>query len=264
MKNYIKYLIFLLFFINLNSSAQTGYSHEVGVYIGAPSFQTDYGQRNHFMSNVGGNIGNSFGIIHYLQFSDYKYEWYGRGTFFSEHFKIRTEVSFAKSDLKHYGKWVEDDPKRDLDDYLRAMHGTTSMINVGSQLEFYYRDLVDYGLRYYNWNYSPYVGLGVQANFYKPTIISDLGDWKQDPKLIRKWGEPGAANDEAGITASITLNSGTRISLGRNTDLFLETRWHYYLTNWVDGLNAKDDPANKYNDWMFLVQVGFIYSIESR
>ncbi|MDP2089741.1 MAG: glutamate dehydrogenase [Flavobacteriaceae bacterium] len=263
MKNSLKHILISAVLIIFNSNAQTKHSHELGFFIGAPSFQTDYGQRNHFMSNVGGNIGNSFGIIHYLQFTDYKYKWYGRGSFFSEHFKIRSELSYARSDLKHYGEYVDPSQTTYAADQLRAMHGSASVINVGSQLEFYYRDLVDYGLRYYKWNYSPYVGLGAQANFYKPTVVSDLGNWKQDITVFYpKWQANDAVRDDNGITFSITLNAGTRISIGKNADLFLEARWHYFMTNWVDGLNAKDDSANRYNDWMLLFQVGYIYSLE--
>lgn len=33
------------------------------------------------------------------------------------------------------------------------------------------------------------------------------------------------------------------------------------MSNWVDGLNAKVDE-NKYNDWMLVFQIGYIYYLE--
>ncbi|MDO9261207.1 MAG: glutamate dehydrogenase [Flavobacteriaceae bacterium] len=261
----MKYRLLLIgFVISFPFYGQTYGSHEIGFYLGAPSIQTDYGQRNNFMSNVGGNIGVGAGIIHYYQFSDYRYKWFQRGNFFSEHFKIRSEISYAQADLQHFGIWVDPSHTSVEADKLRAMHGSTSIINMGSQLEFHIRDLVDYGLRYYKWNYSPYVGLGLQVNVYKPTVISDYGtaDWKQNPTILPyKWSLPGAVNEKRGTTFSITLNAGSRIAIGEYSDIFIDTRWHYFMSNYVDGLNAKVDE-NKYNDWMLLFQFGYIYYLE--
>lgn len=262
-----KHIIFIVvILIALSLRGQTRGSHEIGFFVGFPSFQTDYGQRNHFMSNVGGNTGFGAGIIHYYQFSDFKYQWFERGNFFSEHFKLRTEVSYVKSDLKHYGKWVEPSRTGVLADQLRAMSGSTSVINVGTQLEFYYKDLVDFGLRYYNMKFNPYGGLGVQANFYQPTLM--IGDAKYGTDFINpndiyyRWKPEGAINVDKGTTFSVTLNFGTRYAISEYSDLFVDTRWHYFMTNYIEGLNAPDKINNKYNDWMLLLQFGFIYYLE--
>lgn len=257
-------ILLAVIFIAITIHGQTSGSHEIGFYVAAPSIQTDYGQRNHFMSNVGGNIGVGGGIIHYYQFTDYRYKWFQRGNFFSEHFKIRSEISYSQADLKHYGKWVAPSQTSPEANKLRAMHGTTQLINIGSQLEFHFRDLVDYGLRYYKWNFSPYLGLGTQFHFYKPTIVSDYGsgDWKQNPSILPyKWSLPNAVNDKNGTTFSITLNAGTRFAVGEYSDIFVDARWNYFMSNWVDGLNAKVDE-NKYNDWMLVFQIGYIYYLE--
>ncbi|MFT6755089.1 MAG: hypothetical protein ACJAV9_000568, partial [Urechidicola sp.] len=64
-------------------------THEIGVMIGSSSFTTDYGQRYTFKSNVGGNVGQGFGIIHYLTFTDYRYRWDQDTNYWKEHFRIR-------------------------------------------------------------------------------------------------------------------------------------------------------------------------------
>lgn len=264
MKTHKYIYFFVITFITIAIHGQTRGSHEVGFFIGSPSFQTDYGQRNHFMSNVGGNIGAGFGIIHYYQFSNYKYRWFERGNFFSEHFKLRTEVSYTKANLKHYGKWVEPSRTGVSADQLRAMTGTTSVLNVGTQLEFYYKDVIDFGLRYYDMKFNPYGGLGVQVNFYKPTFM--VGDKKYGTDVINpndiyyRWRPAGAINVDKGTTFSVTLNLGTRYAIGENSDIFIDARWHYFMTNYIDGLNAPDNDNNKYNDWMLLLQFGYIYS----
>ena len=54
--------------ISLNLFAQDGFSHEIGFITGSASFSTDYGARNDFLSNVGGNAGMGFGLIYYLRY----------------------------------------------------------------------------------------------------------------------------------------------------------------------------------------------------
>jgi hypothetical protein len=49
----------------------------------------------------------------------------------------------------------------------------------------------------------------------------------------------------------------------------LEGRWHYYFSDWVDGLNPslKNNgsvavPENKANDWLYWISVGYIYYLD--
>ncbi|HEX5743651.1 MAG TPA: hypothetical protein VFY09_07125 [Flavobacteriaceae bacterium] len=263
--NIRKHITFLVIsLITISHYGQPGASHEIGFFVGAPSIQTDYGQRYDFMSNVGGNIGYGFGIVHYYQFSNYRTEWYQRTNFFREHFKIRSEISFATAKLNHHGKWLADDNTGKL----TLMHGATKIINVGSALEFYYKDVLDYSLRYYNVKFNPYAGLGLQANFYKPEIYTGYGsgNWKVDDVLFPKWSpqrnlNDRVADDSKGITASVTFNIGTRYAISDNSDIFVDTRWHYFMSNYIDGLNAKVDE-NKYNDWMLFFQIGYVFYLD--
>ena len=95
-------ILFLLicFGFSPNASAQFGgFSHEIGVIAGPVAFQSDYGERYDLSTNAG-NTGFGIGIIHYLNFS-YKAECncYTPETYFNDHFKLRSELSYNKTEL---------------------------------------------------------------------------------------------------------------------------------------------------------------------
>ena len=256
--------ILTLFFFCLTAvqiQAQDRASHEIGFIAGSASFTTDYGQRNHLMSNVGGNVGMGFGLIYYMNFTDYRYRWNQRTNYWAEHFRIRGELSYMSADLDHFGKWVDESRTLITADQLRGMHGKTKLINFGAQLEFHIVDIVDFGSRRIpDLNWSPYVSAGFMLDYYDPELKSDLGDWEQDPNvLFHKWATPGATKMDPNFTGSLTFGVGTRLKVGEYSDLLIESRWQFFFSNFVDGLNAVDDPANKFNDWLLWVHVGYVY-----
>ncbi len=249
----------LICLLGINFYAQDYKSHEIGFITGSASFTTDYGQRYDFLSNVGGNVGMGFGLIYYLNFTDYRYRWNQRTNYFNEHFRLRGELSYMSAKLDHFGKYAEENSISG--EKLRAQHGKASIINVGAQLEFHLVDIVDFGSRRIpDLKWSPYVSAGFFVDFYNPDMWSDLGDWRENIDVIySKWTVPGAINVEPNITTSATLGIGTRHKLGEYSDILIESRWQYFFSNYVDGLNAKDDPANKYNDWLLWIHVGYVY-----
>ena len=49
----------------------------------------------------------------------------------------------------------------------------------------------------------------------------------------------------------------------------LDSRWQYYFSDWVDGLNPGIDqnevrpvPENKSNDWIYWINIGYIYYLD--
>lgn len=254
-------LLFFLFLFTFHINAQDESSHEVGIIAGSASFTTDYGQRNNFMSNVGGNVGMGIGLIYYLNFTDYRYRWNQRTNYFAEHFRVRAEISYMSAELDHFGKWVDPSRTTPEADQLRAMHGKTYLVNLGAQMEFHIVDIVDFGSRRIpDLQWSPYLSAGFMVDFYDPELSSDLGDWETDINVIYpKWRVPGAIKVKSNITTSVTLGVGTRHKLGEYSDILIESRWQYFFSNYVDGLNAKQDPSNKFNDWLLWVHVGYVY-----
>ena len=252
-------IIFLILSLNLN--AQSEKSHEIGFISGSTSFTTAYGQRNNFKANVGGNVGAGIGVIYYLNFTDYRYRWNLRTSYFAEHFRVRAEASYMSAKLEHFGIYAE--KPGEWGDRLRAHTGKTYLVNLGAQMEFHWVDIVDFGSRRIpDLHWSPYISAGAFVDYYNPSIKSTLGNWDEADVLFPKWDNtqnPGAAKDDAGVTMSATFGVGTRYKLGEYSDLLIESRWQYFFSNYVDGLNAKADPANKFNDWLLWVHVGYVY-----
>jgi len=257
-RNFI--VIALLFFSTTTKvNAQFGFSHELGAIVGPVAFQSDYGQRYNFETNSK-NTGYGVGIIHYLNFS-YKAECncYTPETYFNDHFKLRSEFSYNKTELEHYGEWV--DPKRTslTAVQLRAMMGSTAVTNIGMQLEYYPFSIRDFTARI--GSFAPFISLGGQFCFYKPTSYSKLGPGLGSLPTVTPIKYIDAFDTNPGTVWSIVSSIGTRYKLTELSDLILDLRWQYYFSNWVDGLNP--NPAiyteNRANDWNVWLNFGYIY-----
>ena len=224
-------IIFLLLLVCSNEIiAQYGFSHEVGIITGPVAFQSDYGERHDFSTNAG-NTGYGIGIIHYLNFS-YKADCncYTPETYFNDHFKLRSELSYNKTELKHFGEWVRPERKKLFNEQLRGMRGSTAITNIGMQLEF--------------------------------LPMSTLGKLNTPATTPIKYYN---ATDNAGGTVwSIVSSVGSRYKISPLSDLMVDLRFQYYFSNWVDGLNP--DPKiyteNRSNDWLVWFNFGYIYYIQ--
>lgn len=256
-------LFSLLFVYSTNAQRhRSKRTHEIGIAYGVSSFTTDYGQRGDRESNESGNLGPGIGILYYLTFTDYRYRWNHQTSYFAEHFRLRNEVSYHQAELDHFGKWIRIIGGTN-GEKLRAMHGKARTWHLGSHLEYHFVDINDFGSRRDpNLKWSPYLSVGAGVNFYNPDVETTYGDgnWKEDYSLLfPKWAGPDRARDSKGITMSATLAIGTRRKLGEYSDIFIENRHQYFFSNWIDGLNARDDAANKFVDWLIWFHVGYVY-----
>lgn len=257
-----KYLILtLLVFLGSNKAmAQFGFSHEVGVIAGPVAFQSDYGERHDYNTNAG-NTGYGIGLIHYLNFS-YKADCncYTPETYFNDHFKLRSELSYNKTKLRHYGEWVDGDRRKLFNRQLRAMRGTTAVTNIGMQLEYFPLSIRDFTATI--GAFAPFVSLGGQFSFVDPSAYSTLGRLGQTNTTPVKYF--GATENGTLTTWSVVASVGTRYKLTTLSDLMVDLRWQYYFSDWVDGLNPNPSlyPENKANDWLVWFNVGYIYYIQ--
>lgn len=270
MPKIIKLVILTFFFSNL-SIAQFGFSHEVGLITGPVAFQSDYGVRHDFKTNAG-NTGFGIGLIHYLNFS-YRADCncYTPETYFNDHFKLRSEISYNKTTLEHFGEWVTPEKlaKSAGSRQLKAMKGSTAVTDIGMQLEFYPLSIRDFTASVGSW--APFGSLGAHYNFYSPTVSTDYGDGQllNEDNIFPKYWVPsegkkhGFSNDK-GSTWSIVTSVGTRYKLTPLSDLIVDLRWQYYFSNWVDGLNPNPAlyPENKSNDWNVWLNFGYIYYLD--
>ena len=257
-----KYFILALVLLVLPNGlkAQFGFSHEIGVIVGPVAFQSEYGVRGDFETNSG-NTGYGIGLIHYLNFS-YRAECncYTPETYFNDHFKLRSELSYNKTELQHFGKWVDKSKTSLIANQLRAMRGSTAVTNIGMQLEYFPLSIRDFSATTGSW--APFISLGGQFSFYDPEAYSTLGP--VDSPLAYPVKYLGATTNQGGTVWSIVSSIGTRYKLTELSDLMVDLRVQYYFSNWVDGLNP--DPKvwteNKANDWNVWFNFGYIYYLQ--
>lgn len=251
-------LVFIFtFFLQAESYSQFGFSHEIGVIAGPVVFYSDYGQRNNIETNMG-NVGYGIGLIHYLNFA-YRADCncYTRDTYFNDHFKLRNEISYHKTNLEHIGKWVDPSRTSLTADQLRAMKGSTAVFDIGSQLEYFPLSIRDFvGGRY---KIAPFVSFGFHWVNFDPEISSELGPLNTPISTPEKYFD--ATQNESGSTWSVVWSLGLRYKLTTMSDLMIDGRWQFYFSNWVDGLNP-DVPENKANDWIYWLNVGYILYLD--
>lgn len=265
LKSVIAFTFFLFGFSNV-ANAQFGFSHEVGAIVGPVAFQSDYGERHNLDTNAG-NSGFGIGIIHYLNFS-YKADCdcYNPETYFNDHFKLRSEISYNKTELDHFGKWVEG--KNSLGkQQLRAMNGKTAVTNIGMQLEYFPWSIREFTATVDSW--APFISLGGQFSFYNTKVSSTMGTLGTPLTTFPKYLTPSDGHDygfssEGGSVWSIVSSVGTRYKLTEMSDLMIDVRLQYYFSDWVDGVNQNRDlyKENKANDWLVWLNFGYIYYIE--
>ena len=258
------YLFIALFLFKNNSYSQIfGNSSEIGIMAGPIFFQSDYGQRFDTKTNFGNN-GFGIGIFHVTNFSyNSRAGEPNRRTFFNDHFKLKTEISFNKSEFRHYGKWVDTPTNNVLgQQQLRAMRGNTSVTNFGTQMEYYPWSVYNSDLKIARYNFAPYISLGGQYNIYTTKSYSMLGIVDSPGVTPPKY--QGASRSETNATFSVTSSVGARYKIGDFDDIILDLRWQHYFSNWVDGLNPDSRlyPENRANDWQFWLTVGYVYRFE--
>lgn len=258
-------IIILTCLIGLSNNvfSQFGISHEIGVIAGPLEFRSDYGQKEDTETNLK-NTGYGFGILDYLTFS-YRNN---QNPYFNEHFRVRNELSYSKTDLKHYGKWVDNNSNSIGTQQLRAMYGSTQLINFGLQLE--YSPFNIHGFERTLGAFGPYIGLGAQVSYYTATASSTLGELGNPvttfPKyLVPSDGHPHGFSNESKVVLSGVANIGTRYKLTPLSDLLLNFQIQYFNSDWVDGLNPNKDiyKENDGNDATVWLALGYIYYLEN-
>ena len=269
-QTYMRKLIHLALMISIGLShcsyAQFGFSHEVGIIAGPVAFQSDYGERYNLTTNAG-NTGLGIGLIHYLNFS-YTAECncYTPDTYFNDHFKLRSELSYNKTDLRQFGQYVEGKPSFGKEQ-LKAMRGSTAVTNIGMQLEYFPLSIRRFTATM--GSLGPFVSLGGQFSYYNAKASSTLGPLGTPLTTFPKYltpseGRPYGFSTESGTVWSIVSSVGTRYKLSPLSDLMVDLRFQYYFSNWVDGLNPNPDiyKENKANDWLVWFNVGYIYYLQ--
>lgn len=257
MKKLLPKLCFVfLFFFFANSHAQSRFSHEAGLNFGIASFQTDMGLSTEFAAANQATL--AFGISYYLKFFGSQYNWRSGSSYFSEHFKLKAELSY----MNNTNIGFEGEVGEKMQETLDNMKAQVKLYNVGLNLEYYFLELEDYSSFYRSsGSINPFITAGLHYSYSQPDILVNDRSIKDDIEphegLIEKWQE-GAVFLEPENIFSATAGAGVRFGLDA-LDFSVEGRYQYYFSDVVEGLNAPDDPGNKSNDSMVFVNVGVIY-----
>lgn len=240
-----------------------GFSNEIGVASGPLLFQSDFGLRGNINTNIN-NVGLGVAVMHYMNFA-YRSDCncYTRDVYFNDHFKIRNEMDFHYTKLTHKGQESKKNSDEDRD--LRDHKGTSSVFEIGSQLEFFPMSIRDFQAGAYL--ISSYISLGLHYVKYKPgySSIQDVpGAIPEDiyfDRFLHGDGKLGGLDDSGGHTTAVTGSVGFRYKIGFLSDINVELRYHRYFSNWVDGLNPDEAfyPPNKFDDSIVWLTVGYIY-----
>jgi hypothetical protein len=258
----LKHLPIILFlFTGIHSSfSQLGFSHEIGIISGPIAFQSDFGVREDFETNSG-NTGFGVGIVHYINFS-YRADCncYTTDTYFNDHFKLRSEISWNKTKLNHFGRWVDPDRTSINADKLRAHSGEANNFDIGMQLEFFPLSIRSF--QAFGYSFAPFVSLGAHYTSFNPKAETSYGDGNiANSNNFYSFWDPGSIDPSSGSTFSIVSSIGVRYKVTVLSDLMLDLRWQYFNSNWVDGLNHQL-PSNKANDWLVWLNFGYIYYLD--
>lgn len=260
-KKIVLTIIALLFVVNI-SHAQFNVAHEIGVTVGPVAFQSDYGERHDFETNSG-NTGFGIGLVHYLNFSTKAYN----DNYFNEHFKVRSELSYSSTNFRHFGTWVDQSNNSLGKEQLRAMRGSSSVLNLGVQGEFHPIKIHDFENSI--GTFSPYASLGLLYSFYSSEATSTMGPLGTSMTTIPKYltpsdGRPHGFSTESKTVLSVIAGIGSRYKLTSMSDLLVDMRFQYFTSDWVDGLNPNKQiyKENKANDWMVWFNIGYIQYLD--
>ncbi|MFG6687977.1 glutamate dehydrogenase [Mariniflexile sp. HNIBRBA6329] len=270
----------LAFFLCLFSFYQTafsqlGFSHEIGVIAGPVEFRSDFGSRNEEATNLG-NSGIGIGIVHYISFAySADCNCYTTDTYFNDHFKLRSEISWNKTKLNHHGFWVQPDKVSDNADRLRAHSGVAENFDIGMQLEYFPFSIRSF--QAFAYRVAPFVSLGVHYTSYNPKAKTTYanpnpdayGDVFDPSNIYSHWFDnytpgvdPYPINVDGGSTWSVVSSVGVRYKLGVLSDLMLDLRWQYYFSDWIDGLDHNWRDYDRRDDWLVWLNVGYIYYLD--
>lgn len=229
--------------------------YEIAVYGGPVAFFSDYGERGDFETNIG-NTGLGIGASHYFDFS------YGRNKYFNKHFMVRNDIFVHKTNFKHYGRWVAPEKTSNFANQLRAMKGSTLAVEIGSHFEYYPKDILAFN-RGAN-KLMPFFTAGFNASLFFPKASSDLGPLNTPETTHIKY--MNSFKNDIGFALAFVGGFGVRYKVNSMGDVIINSRWSWYFSDWVDGLNPDikqnkelEVPENKSFDWLYSLSAGYVF-----
>lgn len=254
MKTTITILLTLVIFFKLEAQ---NYKHDIGAFIGTSSLNSDFGEAN--KANTSNNS-TSFALAHYLQFYNTSSRWdRNASSRLINHLMIKTEFRYSNSsNIQNFTETSNgNSPSAEVS---RAMRGSLSLFNLGTNFEYYLLPLRDY-VYSKRMLFNPYVSLGVNFSSYDRDITYDSSTVGKENALLAKANIPTEAFILGiGDSFSFSGSLGTRIKVSSNTDVVTQFGYQYFLTDDLEGMNA-NIPQNRNNDWLANFQFGLVYRL---
>lgn len=258
-------IIILSYYTSIACYSQGRFAHEVAVVFGPAALQSDYSQKTTLSSNLD-RLGFGIGISHFFNFSSNRNP-LRETSYFKEHFKLQTSLSYTQFKLKHDSNYIDQNPEAENAKKLKAMYGSTRITNIGSQLVYQFKNIHDFENTINS--FAPYVSLGFFINKYNVATKSTLNILDLRRAVYYKYLSPSDGRErgfttENKITTSTAASIGTRYKLAPLQDLVPDVRFQYFHSDWVDGLNPNKQlhPENSKNDWLMWFNVGYIYYLQ--
>ena len=253
-----------LILLNLSAKAQNykfekhHFTHDIGVFIGVYSIQTDYGPRQNFQTEIG-NAGISLNLVHYLSFYNKTSRWNARHRFI-DNLVIKSELSYlSTTQYQFYGDEIDGIDEESL--RFRTLRGTANIFNIGVSAEYYFKDFRTFSAHSSPFKLNPFINLGVLYSSYNNTLKSNLGNFNQDTFVLPEIFRPESTRPVGGgSTVSIVAGAGFRYKLFENVDLATNIRYQYFFTDEIEGL-IPSTPENTSNDWLIDFQFGVIWHL---
>lgn len=231
--------------------AQTFYEHEVSFSVGIFQLRSDYGINNDAETNFG-NQGVEISLNYYYNTAARR-----SASYFQQHFKYRLNLSYSTVNLQHYGPDA-DDPR------LASMEGSYNNFSIGNGFEYYPLGIKIrriYSSQFMD-NFSPYGGLAFGVNFVTPDATSSLPGGLSDPdNVFPTFISESSSNGidlENRVSLSLNFQVGARYKINDKSDIFLESSWMFFDSDFIDGLSPVG-PQNKNDDWAWGINVGYTY-----
>jgi len=234
----------MLFSVLTIAKAQNSINHEIGVFLGPSFMQTDYGEAEQFKSSIN-NTGFGFGIAYIADFSDARLN-STLGRAFSEHVKLRAELSYMKANFAYDGRPV-DNPSVEQNRF-KAMEGSTKLLNLGLFTEIFVFNLTE------DKKLQPYVLLGASYTSVRPSLKSSL------PYPSIYLPEEDNIFMEKQNVFSFTGGVGTRYKLDE-VDIVFEYRFQAFMSDRIEGLDS-DISGDKYNDAQTIFNIGIVFELD--
>lgn len=238
-----------ILFYSFFSYSQTDSSIEFGLSTGVSVLKTDYFEEEGFINDLTENSGLMLGVIAYFNVfnnskSELSHNWA------NQHLKLRGELSYQRANLNHYNI-ASNSP-------LKNMHGVASILNLGTVMEYYPLSLPDFIT--INKKTRPFISLGIFADYSKPSVELDTGDWENNPSLLIESYRGEALNVDSKLALSLLFSGGIRYNFNENSALLFDIRWQSFSTDYIDAIKP-EVSGNKHNDWLYSINIGYMFTL---